>query len=126
PSINSRYMIEIIPPGSCTSTRGAINTSRSNIKVTSVTGIQNANANILLAVYPNPAADQITLHAELQKKEKMLLRLLDPLGRIVFERSIEAAVVNERIPLGGLANGVYLFEVRTPTAIKQVKIIKEE
>ncbi|MFL5752667.1 MAG: T9SS type A sorting domain-containing protein [Bacteroidia bacterium] len=129
PSVNSRYMIEIIPSTGCTSTRGAINTSRSNIKVSTVgsTGIAGVNASeMFLSVYPNPANDQINVRMEQKEKEKMTLRLIDPLGRVVFEKAIEASSVNEKISLNGFDNGLYLLEVRTPRSVKQVKIIKQQ
>lgn len=129
PSANSRYMIEIIPPSSCTSTRGAINTSRSNIKVSTVggtTGIASASSGMQLSVFPNPATDQLTVRAEQKDKEKMNLRMLDALGRVVFEKAVEASSLNEVISLSGFDNGLYLLEVRTSKGVKQVKVVKQQ
>jgi trimeric autotransporter adhesin len=127
PSINSRYMIEILPISSCNSTRGAINTSRSNIKVSTVdaTGIKDATSGWQLSVFPNPADDMINIHFEQKAKEKVTVRIVDALGRQVIENSYDSSSLKETISLEGINSGLYLLEVRTASGIKQVKIIKQ-
>ncbi|MFL5753683.1 MAG: T9SS type A sorting domain-containing protein, partial [Bacteroidia bacterium] len=119
---NGSWRIETIWNISCTPTRGAINTSRSNIKVNSVTGIQSLQS-IAARIYPNPFANQLTIELPSDRTSGYLLEITNALGQVITA----APVNNSRIILSTetWASGVYFYKLYNNNSVKAGKIIKE-
>jgi large repetitive protein len=129
PSAAARYMIEVIPTTPCDPSRAVINTSRSNIKTqqaVSTDAAQVAANTALFGAYPNPTNDQVTVHVQQNKTERMTIKLYDTQGKLVYAKSFEASSINENISLKAFANGMYLLELRSETNLKQLKLIKND
>lgn len=77
-------------------------------------GLQSARANEGLALWPNPASDEVFLTVGEDATDIRTATILDPAGRCVIEFPI-SNLVNEggrvRIPLNALTNGAYMLRV---------------
>lgn len=82
-----------------------------------------------LEVYPNPFADDLTIYYEMPDAGVVSLRVYDIMGRLVTEiqpadyQAAGAYTLHVSAAALGLAGGVYLFELRTPSYSKTVKMI---
>ncbi len=123
------YMIEVIPPSTCTSTKAVDhNSARSNRE----SGIVepggggsgqsiNEHLNGNLSVYPNPTNSSLTLTLN-QIDLPCVIALKDLQGRVVY-----SAVVNTKkldLDLSSYQKGIYLIGVVNHTISKDIKVIK--
>lgn len=79
-----------------------------------------------LAVYPNPAKDAVFVQYELVNDESTSISLIDVYGKTI--QSINAgnsSVVNKRIDLTNVANGVYFIKIKGEKVNKSTKFIKK-
>ncbi|CAN0491744.1 unnamed protein product, partial [Laminaria digitata] len=74
-----------------------------------------------LLIYPNPANDRLHLSG-LKKDEKIGIQLLDQQGRIVLEK-VTNYTDGYSLALSGLANGLYIVQVRTDQQLFSKKIL---
>ncbi len=80
-------------------------------------------------VYPNPFYDDLTLYYELPETGMVTLRVYDLTGRLITEllpsnlQQQGAYTMHVSAAEMGLAGGMYLFELRTPSLVKTHKII---
>ncbi|MFL5753442.1 MAG: T9SS type A sorting domain-containing protein, partial [Bacteroidia bacterium] len=121
PSGILKYAVEIHAQNSCGISRGAINTSRSNIKVTSYTGIAENSFSNLFNIYPNPASNSINLSVE-HAVSNVSVELRDMLGRLVFSEK-SSSFKNKSIDVGTLSEGVYYLKVTGKDAEFTRKVI---
>jgi hypothetical protein len=77
-------------------------------------------------VFPNPATSLIQVNLEFQTEERIVLSMVDFRGAKVFSRHIHAASYSGNINVSGLAQGVYLLEIKKQDGqtVKTFKIIK--
>jgi hypothetical protein len=80
-----------------------------------------------LSIYPNPFENQLTLGtSEFVNGEQIDIRLFDPIGRIVFQKSITTSDVNEslnEIPNGPA--GIYTLQINQGDIQLSKKIIRK-
>lgn len=107
PFPNARYRVEIDWLTTCDPTRGAINTSRSNIKSpSSLIGVKEINLTKDLNVYPNPAKSNVTVAFNKESKFETI-EMYDALGRKVLSSKIDKAATEYTFTVEGLATGMY-------------------
>lgn len=118
---NASYRVETAWSISCLPTRGAINTSRSNIRSpTSVIGIaEQLNENI--SMFPNPAEEQVIVKFY-NRGSKKLIYVSDLLGRKIISLETESNEVT--IDVSMLSPGSYIVEVISENSKSQKKLIK--
>ena len=80
-----------------------------------------------LSIYPNPFENQLILGtSEFVNGEQIDIRLFDPIGRIVFQKSITTSDVNEslnEIPNG--SSGIYTLQINQGDIQLSKKIIRK-
>jgi hypothetical protein len=132
PSANSRYMIQIDPPYTCTSTakygnttQGTIVKSKSNItnnKVVGVTTLTKGKAEV--SVYPNPFNSEIIVRVVSPGLGANELFVTDLLGNLVYSAQISAQKNEAKLELSSLRAGVYLLRVQGEGGTVIKKIVK--
>lgn len=81
----------------------------------------------LLSVFPNPAAELITVSFYASQKEDFTLELIDATGRIVYSNSItaEKGINSTDLDLSRFNQGVYFVSLTNKSEVLQTKFIKE-
>ncbi len=81
--------------------------------------------NFKIAVYPNPADDNIVVSGSFSDKTNVEVRLFDILGAVLLSLNLSGVSgLNESMSLSGLAPGVYIVELRIGSHSVQKKIVK--
>ncbi|MCK6650000.1 MAG: T9SS type A sorting domain-containing protein, partial [Bacteroidia bacterium] len=123
PNPNSRYYLDVIWTNSCEATRTTINTTRSNIKGKSVMiGIDEAELNNLIHLFPNPANNQITIKLPALEKETYIM-ITNQIGQTVI--SSQTSNQSEVIAIEQLAKGIYTVTIKTEHGTIHRKLIKQ-
>lgn len=113
------FQVEVISPNSCNPSK-SYNSSRSNIATNNPNGInENNNSSILFSIFPNPAAENLTI----QTHQKAIIEILNIEGQIIM--AINDADTFTTIDIKGLSGGVYLVKVKTDNGSAVKKFIKE-
>jgi hypothetical protein len=90
-----------------------------------ISGIRGANVGNI-ALYPNPAKDQITLDlTKLSSSEELQVQFIAVDGRVVAESNYIDFASKETIDVSSLSMGIYIVEIRTAEAKWLTKFIKE-
>jgi len=106
PHPNGRYKVEVDWLTSCDPTRGAINTTRSNIKSpSSLIGIKEVKKLNAFTIAPNPANDIITLNVT--EKGNHTITIIDALGKIVYTENVLFNDDKHSVDISTLSSGVY-------------------
>lgn len=111
------YVVTVDAPSICSSTKMAqdFNTTRSNRDNRLSTGQPNSISELLnqvITVYPNPAADFLTI--ENSSSQLIEARILDQTGRIISASTLVPG--QTKIDCGKLAMGVYNLELHSQGA----------
>ena len=99
---NASYRVETLWNISCLATRGAINTTRSNIKSPTSIGINEMNDVNLFSVSPNPANESILVSIN-NREENVRVEIYNSLGQKVIEQKLEnneTKIVVEQLQAG--------------------------
>ena len=109
------YAIEVVRPNSCNSTRGVINTTRSNIRnivAPLSTGMMDDFSGSL-RIYPNPAKDIFTIDLFSKEKQNISVKICDMRGAEVKtqELNILEGQNKNSIEVNGLATGLYYIQL---------------
>ncbi len=75
-----------------------------------------------LAIFPNPAHDNLYIH--LPDKDRRVAHLLDLNGKEVLS-SMELVQGTQSLDLRNLGNGIYILKIIEETGVKYVKIVKQ-
>lgn len=118
---NARYRVEVNWAVSCEPTRGAINTTRSNIKSPSSIGINDVTQLTRLKLYPNPVANYLTIESE-TLLDNSTIEILNNLGQVVFSQELSGRQV--KLNIADLSSGVYYYTIKSAKFFKQGKITK--
>jgi hypothetical protein len=109
------YQIEAGPISTCTSTRGAINTSRSNIKSARYAPPTGLNETLTFKnnfiVYPNPTNGLLTIEATKFSNKNASIEVVDIIGKIVVSEQLNANTLTKQIDISKLQNGVYFVRL---------------
>ena len=116
---NGNWRVETAWGITCTPTRASINTTRSNIKHTSVvSGINSQQDLDATNIYPNPANENVSI----ELKESILnanIRIMNSIGQLVYEQTIIAtgnSKTIKQINTGNYAKGIYTIVIETNKA----------
>ena len=85
-------------------------------------GLEESQFARQIQVYPNPARESITILTASLAVEQLNIRLLDQLGRLVYQQSLTGSKTEHSLSLAGLRPGLYLLEVssRKEKAVKRI------
>ena len=83
------------------------------------TGISDQSANVHLAIFPNPAHNQITLIS----KEPAQIKIFDLQGKVVWEQSNSKPT--ETINISDFSNGIYFLQALSDRKSNVIKLVKE-
>lgn len=121
---NGRWRISTSWSINCDPTRASINTTRSNIKHTSVaTGLNQNELSESTMLYPNPANNEITIEVS-EQIQYATLKITNAIGQTVFEETLNSTVntkILKQIDISNYAKGVYTVRIES----KRVKAIKK-
>ena len=78
----------------------------------------------LIRVYPNPSSSYFTMNIQTNNPEKISVRLIDMLGRVVEVRKDISGTQTLRMG-NNLKAGVYVAEIRQGEEVKQIKLLKQ-
>lgn len=109
------YYVEGGPITLCDPTRGAINTSRSNIKSPSSVGfvsLKSEASSLSALVYPNPAQNTITLRFEKTLSENTPVEVYNSLGSLVLKTIAKSGDSELMLNTTELNNGVYFLKAK--------------
>ena len=96
----------------CTPTRGAINTSRSNIKTARfMSGIAQVNQQVMVNLFPNPANNNVTVEVQDLNPQGTVLKLYNLMGEIVYQTEIKNTFTV--IDASAFVSGMYTISIDT-------------
>jgi hypothetical protein len=124
PGGGARYRIEIEWLTTCDPTRGAINTSRSNIKSPNSIGMKDITSANDIRLFPNPANAQVTL-VFAKNNAFGSIQVADALGRVVYSDSINTSGTAYTFDVSSFAKGVYTVIASGPAGKTTKKLIVE-
>ncbi|HLK97641.1 MAG TPA: T9SS type A sorting domain-containing protein, partial [Hymenobacter sp.] len=78
-----------------------------------------------LSLYPNPARTFVTVSLRLPERQTVQVAVLDALGRQISSTSqtAPAGLLDLRVPLDTVAEGVYFLNVRYGTVSKTQRLV---
>ncbi len=74
-------------------------------------------------IYPNPAQDFVKLSVTIEETVEAQILSLD--GKLIQTQNFEAITTDTQIDVSGLAQGIYIIQLTSPTHLITKKIIKE-
>lgn len=121
---NLRYLVDVDWLTTCDPSRGAINTSRSNIKTSTFVGVkENKIDDKALSIYPNPAHDLLNIELN-QQLSNVVVTIYDAIGKLVFsEKPLSANRI--LISTESFAKGVYTVTINSDKGRVAKKLIIE-
>jgi len=124
------YVVEVVRPTSCNSTRKASThrSSRSNRTTNLTTGIKTLTGNMSnLGIYPNPSNGVFTLTFDMKKKEDVTIRMFDVNGRVVHSIQYKDyfGTFRKTLDFSELGSGLYFFQIVSETGIVYTQIVIE-
>lgn len=128
PSGLIEYTIEAVFTSTCTSTRGAINTTRSNIKSPSsvITGLKGNTANSNnISLFPNPSQDNFTISLANKVNEKVSVDIVNALGQIVYSTNINDGNKSITVAASNWNTGVYFVRINSKEFHSVIKFVKQ-
>lgn len=90
-----------------------------------VVGVSKIRRNDLARVFPNPANTELNVALTLSSSETAVVSLVDVLGKVIFNQSIEGATTDRvKIETSALSEGMYFVRVQSTsgTTVKKVMI----
>lgn len=118
---NASYRVEAAWGITCTATRGAINTTRSNIKSPSSIGIKENLLSDLVNISPNPAHSSVAISLGNTKNSK--IKMHNSLGQLVYEQT--EAGNKHVINVAEFMTGVYFVTIENELGKTIKKLIIE-
>ena len=78
-----------------------------------------------IQIYPNPAQDVIFVEGTGLTNQEWELKLVNTLGEVVWTEKVIGDVLNETIPIKGLAASVYYLEIRSDEKAGRYMVVKQ-
>lgn len=99
-----------------------------NFEMTCCVGIEEANFNGVVNVYPNPNNGEITLEVEMQNEAELTVGLYDMVGKQVWIDSNlgETTNLRKQYDLNELPDGVYFLRIFADDQMTVQKLIKQQ
>ena len=129
PPTNPRYLVEVIPPDTCTADKGKnFNSSKSNTSTSdTTTGVLSLGSENNISIFPNPTNGILFVRFNSQFIRPYEIRITDVLGQlaIIKEGVSYSGTGSIKVDCTGLAPGIYLLQYTdTHTQIKKKLIIE--
>lgn len=118
---NASYRVEADWNITCEATRGAINTTRSNIKSPSSIGIKENLLSEIVSIAPNPAHASVTIYIGNTKNNK--IKMHNSLGQLIYEQ-VEGGN-KHTINIAEFMTGVYFVTIENELGKTTKKLIIE-
>jgi hypothetical protein len=90
-----------------------------------LTGTNEAELFSNLAVFPNPAQDELNINFSLRNQQSLDIELLDVVGRVIWTETMNTATGSTQLSLADLSSGVYMLQLKTEEGVVARKVIKE-
>ncbi len=113
------YLVTLVVVNHCTE-----NTYTQNVHINLPTGIVTTDANMEVAVYPNPAKDKVTIENK-SNRQLTTVQIYNATGAIVYQENIKSNT--HEIPLNSMASGIYQIRIQAEDnnwMIKKLEILK--
>ena len=96
-----------------------------SVAVVNSTSTEETTANQTISVYPNPANDRIDIKIQSIQEGQVVIRIIDPLGRIVFvdQKSTVSGSLEAHLNTSMLSSGLYNLQVIDGNRIHNARII---
>ena len=123
-----RYIVDVDWLSTCDPARGAINTTRSNIKTNSYTGINEVLNSASFTVFPNPAKNEIKLKSNAISYENLsgsYLTIQDALGRTVLTEKINEKTLEITLDIQNLESGIYFLNIHNEKGKVTLRFVVE-
>lgn len=124
---NPIYRVDVswISSHVCTPTRASVNTSLSNAKAITQTGINNISSNEVFKVYPNPSSGLLSLYFKANPVASIEISLLNTIGQIVYSENHEftKGEIKNELNLSNYSEGIYLLRVKAGDSFSYSKVI---
>jgi len=91
-----------------------------NLKITNTLSVANVVTSGSVSVYPNPARESATLEFTLNNNSKVVVSVVDALGRtvsVISDATLQQGAHRMNIPTSSLAAGVYNIAIRTEEGV---------
>ncbi|MES2559019.1 MAG: T9SS type A sorting domain-containing protein [Bacteroidota bacterium] len=85
----------------------------------------SVNNEVTASIYPIPAADQLTISSNAGNLQNCRVSIVDLLGRVVLESSINTAAASHTLSVNSLHTGAYILIITTEKDTQRLKFIKE-
>lgn len=76
-----------------------------------------------LSVFPNPASTEIFINGNFQSIDTYNISIVDLTGKTIMSRTVLSDVVNERLDVNGLTNGLYLIRIENNNTFRVEKVM---
>ncbi|OFY82719.1 MAG: hypothetical protein A3F72_06365 [Bacteroidetes bacterium RIFCSPLOWO2_12_FULL_35_15] len=123
---NGSWRVETLWNITCTPTRVAVNTTRSNIKHPSITiGINSQAAIDATSIYPNPANDYVSIEL-MESVQNANIRIMNSIGQIVYEQTVVSSGNSKtikEIKTTNFEKGIYTIVIETSKAKAFKKLV---
>ncbi len=113
------YLVTLVVVNHCTE-----NTYTQNVHINLPTGIVTTDANMEVAVYPNPAKDKVTIENK-SNRQLTTVQIYNATGAIVYQENIKSNT--HEIPLNSMASGIYQIRIQAEDnnwMIKKLEVLK--
>jgi hypothetical protein len=108
---SGRWRVETAWGITCNPTRGAINTSRSNVKSpNSAIGIESYGNSAAISIYPNPATDQVNVSFG-SAAPNTKVSIYDAVGKLVYEADVKTGQQEVQISTALFGSGIYMLQL---------------
>lgn len=88
-----------------------------NSSSTGINKIEKSNS--ACTIFPNPVTNYFQINGLVSLVN---VSIVDLSGKLLFTKEV---MINEKINISSLKNGIYLMEIKTPEGIQSIKLIKE-
>lgn len=108
------YSVKVTDENGCVSTSSVVHVDYVGIN-------ENEQFNVL--IYPSPANEIINIKTNLPVSDEVILSIYDILGNKVFIQSFQSGIIDLKIDVSELNNGVYSLDIFNKTFRKQKQIV---